>query len=169
MAIGNLRARHLSVFAAVARSGSMQRAAVEVHLTQPAVSKLIAELEAMFGTPLFVRSKRGGDIALGSAERPTQPFKRTEALELDRPQQFANWNANGNYVGITDFWFSPTKGGTAWATKPANGTRSTSPLSPPASTARSCAKSSCTQGADRHRLSGARVTAWLSEKPTAAL
>ncbi|MCW5683356.1 MAG: LysR family transcriptional regulator [Pseudolabrys sp.] len=84
MAIGNLRARHLSVFAAVTRSGSMQRAAVEVHLTQPAVSKLIAELEAMFGTPLFVRSKRGvsltecGQALLAGAQTMLNDLADTE-------------------------------------------------------------------------------------------
>jgi DNA-binding transcriptional LysR family regulator len=37
----------------------MQRAAADVHLSQPAISKLIAELEAVFGAGLFDRSKRG--------------------------------------------------------------------------------------------------------------
>jgi hypothetical protein len=40
----------------------------------------------------------------------------------DRPQLFANRNAAGNFSGITDFWFTPTVGGSAWATRPANGT-----------------------------------------------
>ncbi len=54
-----LKTRHLQVFLAVARAGSMQRAAREVHLTQPAISKLIGELEDTLGAPLFERSKRG--------------------------------------------------------------------------------------------------------------
>jgi DNA-binding transcriptional LysR family regulator len=54
-----LKTRHLQVFLAVARAGSMQRAAREVHLTQPAISKLIGELEDSLGAPLFERSKRG--------------------------------------------------------------------------------------------------------------
>ena len=54
-----LKTRHLQVFLAVARAGSMQRAAREVHLTQPAISKLIRELEDTLGAPLFERSKRG--------------------------------------------------------------------------------------------------------------
>lgn len=37
----------------------MQRAAHDVHLTQPAISKLIAELEETFGAALFERSRRG--------------------------------------------------------------------------------------------------------------
>ena len=55
----SLRMRHLDVLLAVAAEGSMQRAAQRVHLTQPAISKLVRELETMFGAPLFDRSKRG--------------------------------------------------------------------------------------------------------------
>lgn len=54
-----LRLRHLEVMLAVAATGSMQRAASQVFLTQPAISKLIAEIEAAFGAPLFERSRRG--------------------------------------------------------------------------------------------------------------
>jgi DNA-binding transcriptional LysR family regulator len=54
-----LRTRHLQVFLAVARTGSMQRAAREVHLTQPAISKITAEIEAIFAASLFLRTKRG--------------------------------------------------------------------------------------------------------------
>ena len=69
------------------------------------------------GSPITIWN---GDDYLGIGESNNKPWNLNG--EPDRPQQFANWNANGNYVGITDFWFSPTKGGTAWATKPANGT-----------------------------------------------
>jgi DNA-binding transcriptional LysR family regulator len=58
MSLG-LKTRHLDVFLAVAKAGSMQRAAREVNVTQPAISKMIAELEVTFGASLFERSKRG--------------------------------------------------------------------------------------------------------------
>jgi len=54
-----LKTRHLQIFLAVAKAGSMQHAARDVGLTQPAISKLIGELERMFGAPLLDRSKRG--------------------------------------------------------------------------------------------------------------
>ncbi len=57
--LSSLRTRHLEVLLAVAESGSMQRAAQRIRLTQPAISKLIGEVEAIFGTALFERSKRG--------------------------------------------------------------------------------------------------------------
>jgi DNA-binding transcriptional LysR family regulator len=69
-----LKTRHLQVFLAVAKAGSMQRGAREAHLTQPAVSKLIGELEATLGAPLFERSRRGvvptecGRALIGRAE-----------------------------------------------------------------------------------------------------
>lgn len=55
----SLRMRHLDVLLAVAAEGSMQRAAQRVNLTQPAISKLVREIEAIFGESLFERSKRG--------------------------------------------------------------------------------------------------------------
>lgn len=54
-----LRIKHMEVLLAVAAAGSMQRAAEVINLTQPAISKLIGEIEAMFGTALFRRSKLG--------------------------------------------------------------------------------------------------------------
>jgi DNA-binding transcriptional LysR family regulator len=57
--ISSLRMRHLEVVLAVAGAGSMQRAAQRIHLTQPAISKLIKEIEAILGVALFERSKRG--------------------------------------------------------------------------------------------------------------
>jgi DNA-binding transcriptional LysR family regulator len=59
MSSSPLRMRHLDVLLAVAAEGSMQRAALRVHLTQPAISKLVRELETMFGATLFDRTKRG--------------------------------------------------------------------------------------------------------------
>jgi molybdate transport repressor ModE-like protein len=54
-----LKTRHLQIFLAVTKAGSMQHAARDVHLTQPAISKLIGELEDIFGAALLERSKRG--------------------------------------------------------------------------------------------------------------
>ncbi len=50
--------RQLSVFAAVAKHLSFARAAEELHLTQPAVSMQIKELEAAVELPLFERAGR---------------------------------------------------------------------------------------------------------------
>ena len=45
--------RHLRIFEAVARCGSISRAATELHLTQPAVSMQMKQLEEQIGLPLL--------------------------------------------------------------------------------------------------------------------
>lgn len=54
----NVTVRQLRVFATVARHLSFGRAAEELHLTAPAVSMQIRELERVVGLPLFDRSGR---------------------------------------------------------------------------------------------------------------
>jgi DNA-binding transcriptional LysR family regulator len=54
-----LKLRHLNVLRAVARCGSIRKAAGELSLTQPAVSKTVAELEALVEVPLFDRTVQG--------------------------------------------------------------------------------------------------------------
>jgi DNA-binding transcriptional LysR family regulator len=49
----------LQLFYAVARHGSVTRAAEEVHISQPAVSFQLAELERALGVPLLERAGRG--------------------------------------------------------------------------------------------------------------
>ncbi|MDH5209451.1 MAG: LysR substrate-binding domain-containing protein, partial [Burkholderiaceae bacterium] len=54
----NATLRQFRVFAATARHRSFSKAAEELHLTPPAVSMQIRELEEQVGLPLFDRSKR---------------------------------------------------------------------------------------------------------------
>lgn len=51
--------RELRLLLAVARSGSILKAANEIGITQPALSKSIADLEGTFGVRLFDRTNRG--------------------------------------------------------------------------------------------------------------
>jgi LysR family transcriptional regulator of gallate degradation len=54
-----LNLRHLHAFHEVSRLGSLSAAARAVHLTQPAVTQAIAQLERHFGARLFIRSSTG--------------------------------------------------------------------------------------------------------------
>ena len=54
----NITFRQLRVFAEVAQQGSMARAAASLHLTAPAVSMQIKEIESQIGLPLFDREGR---------------------------------------------------------------------------------------------------------------
>jgi DNA-binding transcriptional LysR family regulator len=66
---------HLFLFRAVAEAGGFSRAAERVHVSQPAVSMQVGELEAHLGLILFHRSRRGvkltaaGQLLLGYAQR----------------------------------------------------------------------------------------------------
>ncbi|MEO0682281.1 MAG: LysR substrate-binding domain-containing protein [Pseudomonadota bacterium] len=59
--------RSLEVFAAAARDGGFTAAGASLGITQSAVSRQIADLEGMLGTPLFTR--RGARLALTPAGR----------------------------------------------------------------------------------------------------
>lgn len=54
-----LKLQQLAIFERVLACGSLLAASRELHMTQPAVSKSIQELEEHFGQPLLVRSRRG--------------------------------------------------------------------------------------------------------------
>ena len=53
-----IRLRHLTAFLETIRQGGVARAGAELGMTQPAVSKALAELEAIAGVALFDRSRR---------------------------------------------------------------------------------------------------------------
>src|SRR2546421_11740758 len=73
----------------VARHGSFSRAARELHLTQPAVSMQVAQLERRLGLPLLERvgkrafPTRAGEVLLAHAGRA---FRELEAGVETRPQ-----------------------------------------------------------------------------------
>jgi len=54
----NLTLRQIRIFSAAAKHSSFARAAEDMHLTAPAVSMQIREMEEEFGTPLFTRVGR---------------------------------------------------------------------------------------------------------------
>jgi DNA-binding transcriptional LysR family regulator len=80
----NFSFRQLRVFVKVAQNGSMARAAAALHLTPPAVSMQIKDLEAQVGLPLFDRAGRNlslstaGEYFLVHARRLLAALKDTD-------------------------------------------------------------------------------------------
>lgn len=72
-----IKFRHLDAFSAIARTGRLKRAAEQLHLTQPAISRTLKELEEITGTRLIERSRSGvgltpqGEVFLQFAEQST--------------------------------------------------------------------------------------------------
>lgn len=52
-----MRLRHIEIFEAIRRTGTLTQAANLLHISQPAASKLLANAEAQLGFPLFERVK----------------------------------------------------------------------------------------------------------------
>ena len=80
----NLKLRHLQLLVALDQFRHLGRAAEFLSVTQPAVSKTLAEIERMFGLDLFVRSTRGteptayGDTVVRFARTVLSDFARTQ-------------------------------------------------------------------------------------------
>ena len=79
-----LKLRHLEVFLAVQRTGSLTGAAAELHMTQPALSHWLADVEDVVGSPLFLRNRRldltpAGEVLLAHAARMLGDVQRTDA------------------------------------------------------------------------------------------
>lgn len=80
----NITFRQLRVFTEVARQGSVQRAAEALHLTPPAISMQIREMESQVGLTLFDRSGRrlvlstAGEYFLVYARRLLGTLKEAE-------------------------------------------------------------------------------------------
>lgn len=86
--------KHLRHFMRVARAGSVSRAAQELRLAQPALSRQIRQLERELGVPLFTRHGRGvrlspaGSVLLERAEAIAHLVHQTrEEIREDRAPQ----------------------------------------------------------------------------------
>ena len=78
----NLKLRHLQLLIALDEFRHLGRAAEYLALTQPAVSKTLAEIERTFGLELFVRSTRGTEPT--DYGRAVVRFARSVLVDFDR-------------------------------------------------------------------------------------
>src|SRR5258707_9432296 len=67
-ALAGMRLRHLSCFVAVAQERTLARAAARLHLSQPAVSKTLSELERMAGQHLVDRGRAGTSLTAAGGQ-----------------------------------------------------------------------------------------------------
>ena len=70
-----MRLRHIEIFEAIRRTGSLTEAAAALHISQPAASKLLAHAESQLGFRLFDRVK-GRLVATREAEILTPEIAR---------------------------------------------------------------------------------------------
>lgn len=82
-----IETRHLRHFVAVAETGNFQKAARQVHLSQPAVTKSIQRMEHWFGYKLF---DRGAKLELTDFGRLLLDQARKTLLNFDDLQHEAN-------------------------------------------------------------------------------
>lgn len=92
MNFSRLKLRHLQCLAIVGQERNLVRAAKALALTQPAVSKTIAELEDIVGRPLLVRRRRGvdltpaGEVLVRHAVVMLRGLREGLSLALDQPE-----------------------------------------------------------------------------------
>ncbi|MFZ0099530.1 MAG: LysR family transcriptional regulator, partial [Gemmobacter sp.] len=58
----NLKPAQLRLIVEVAESGQLQMAAAATSMTQPAASRMLAEIERAVGAPLFLRQPKGMEL-----------------------------------------------------------------------------------------------------------
>ena len=91
-----LKLRDLHILDAVAEAGSMAKAASRLGLSQPAVSRVIAEMEQLLGVPLFDRTSSGVELT-----RFGQALRRRTTIVTDELKQG---------LGELTFLADPTQG-----------------------------------------------------------
>jgi DNA-binding transcriptional LysR family regulator len=84
------RLQELAVFVRAAESGSFSRAARELGLSQPSVSRIVGELEARLGVTLLLRTTHSPDARTARmllpphqrCRRQREPFALANAVSL---------------------------------------------------------------------------------------
>ncbi|MDX3904777.1 MAG: LysR substrate-binding domain-containing protein [Pigmentiphaga sp.] len=119
--LNRIRLQHIRCLLATAQHGNMRAAAEFLSITQPAVSKIIKELEEIVGKPLVVRQRHGVvltpagmafvqharqgvmalEMALGEARDPEGDAVKIgllPSLAVDLPQEILqSWRARGRH------------------------------------------------------------------------
>jgi len=81
--VSRLRFRHLRLIDALYRGGSLHRVASEMHMTQPAATKILQDAENLMGAQLFERRARGmtpTEIGTFVADYAARLLRETESF-----------------------------------------------------------------------------------------
>lgn len=106
------KTQQLIVFQEVIRSGSLGSAAKKLNLTQPAISKIISDMETYFGSELIFRKNTGvilteaGKILLSYAESITRELKNL-CSEIHQLAENAVGDVSFGYPSLIGFTFLP--------------------------------------------------------------
>lgn len=103
-AVSRIKLRHLNVLMAVAQSGSMAKAAERLAITQPVISKAIADLENTVGVRLLDRNPQGVQLTMyGEAllKRSAALFNDLRA-SLNELESLADPSAGELRIGTTE-------------------------------------------------------------------
>lgn len=83
------------VFYAVAKQGSLTKAAAELYISQPAVSQSIKQLENQLGVPLFNRTHRGMELSEEGGKRIIDKVERALRLLSEAEKEASNAAGKG--------------------------------------------------------------------------
>lgn len=106
------KTQHLVVFQEVVRSGSFGSAAKQLNLTQPAVSKIINDMESYFGLELIIRKNTGvklteaGKVLLSHSESITREL-RNMCSEMSSMAGSGEIDVSFGYPSLIGFTFLP--------------------------------------------------------------
>jgi DNA-binding transcriptional LysR family regulator len=76
-----LRTEQLEYVAAIARLGSFRRAAEELHISQPALSETVRNLERELGVDIFERARSGASLSADGRELLSHVFGVIDAVD----------------------------------------------------------------------------------------
>src|SRR5438445_11486857 len=97
----DLEVRHLRLVAAVADVGSLTRAGDQLHLTQPALSHQLRDIESRLGTALFLRVGKRLVLTPAGGRLLTTATEVLERLEGVEGEIRAMRRDRGGTLGIT--------------------------------------------------------------------
>jgi DNA-binding transcriptional LysR family regulator len=100
-----LKMRHLILLLRIQQHGSLTRVAEQMASSQPAITNALAEVEGMFGAPLFDRSVRGmAPTALGKVVLARAQAMINDLGHLVRDMEtVASGHAAHLHIGVTPF------------------------------------------------------------------